>query len=148
MNTSTRWRSLSEGESISNLAEPAGNRFILAQVMDKTLAIPAVWVAEILRVDRKKILSLPFYQDLVLGVIHQNGKNTPLLSVRLLLGDGQVDARETLTVVRLGALAGDVVEVGLVVDQVVRSVMQFELPVDTIVFDLQMMQLDLWQPCI
>jgi chemotaxis signal transduction protein len=148
MNTSTSLRSLSEEESISNTTEPAGNRFILAQVMDKTIAIPAVWVAEILRVERKKILSLPFYQDLVLGVIHQSGKNTPLLSVRLLLGGDQVDVRETLTVVRLGALAGDVVEVGLVVDQVVRSVMQFELPVNAIVFDLQMMQLDLWRPCI
>jgi chemotaxis signal transduction protein len=140
MNTSTR--------SISNTAEPAGNRFILAQVMNQTIAIPAVWVAEILRVDRKKILNLPFYQDLVLGIVHQNGRNTPLLSVRLLLGACQVDVRETLTVVRLGALAGDVVEVGLVVDQVVRSVMQFELPVDTMIFDTQMMQLDLWQPSI
>lgn len=140
MNTSTR--------SISNTPKPGGNRFILAQVMKQTMAIPTAWVSEILRVDRKKILTLPFYQDLVLGIIHQNGKNTPLLSARLLLGDRQVDLRETLTVVRLGSLNGDVVEVGLVVDQVVRNVMQFELPVDTVVFDTQMMQLDLWQPYI
>ena len=138
MNTSTR--------SISNTAQPVGNRFILAKVRNQTLAIPTGWVAEILRVDRKKILNLPFYQDLVLGIIHQGGRNMPLLSVRLLLGDRQVDLKETLIVVRLGALAGDVVEVGLVVDQVVSSVMQFELPVDTIVFDTKMMQLDLWQP--
>lgn len=133
-------------KSISHAPEITEKRFILTQVMDKTLAIPAVWVAEILRVDTKKILSLPFYQDLVLGIIHQNGRNTPLVSVRLLLGGCQVDRRETLIVVRLGAVAGDVVEVGLVVDQVVRSVMQFELPVDTIVFDTTMMQSELWQP--
>jgi chemotaxis signal transduction protein len=140
MNISTR--------SISNTTEPTENRFIIAQVLEQTMAIPANWVAEILRVDRKKILNLPFYQDLVLGIIHQNGKSIPLLSVRLLLGDRQADARETLTVVRLGALAGDVVEVGLVVDQVVRSVLQSELPVDSMIFNPQIMQLDLWQPCI
>jgi chemotaxis signal transduction protein len=134
--------------SISNIPDPAESRFIIAQVLEQTMAIPANLVAEILRVDRTKILNLPFYQDLVLGIIHQNGKSIPLLSVRLLLGDRQADARETLTVVRLGALAGDVVEVGLVVDQVVRSVLQSELPVDSMIFNPQIMQLDLWQPCI
>jgi chemotaxis signal transduction protein len=135
-------------QSISSTLEPAENRFIIAQVLEQTMAIPANWVAEILRVDRRKILNLPFYQDLVLGIVHQNGKSIPLLSMRLLLGDRQADVRETLTVVRLGALAGDVVEVGLVVDQVVRNVLRSELPVDSMVFTPQMMQLDFWQPCI
>ncbi len=135
-------------ELIANKDSPLGNRFILAKVLDQTLAIPAGWVAEILRVDKNKILNLPFYKDLVLGITHHSGRILPLLSTRLLIGKYQVDLRETLTVVRLGSVAGDVVEVGLVVDQVVRSAMQFEIPVEAVVFDLQMMQLDLWQPCI
>ncbi len=132
---------------IANTTSPLENRFILAKVLDQTLAIPAGWVAEILRVDKNKILNLPFYKDLVLGITHHSGQILPLLSTHLLIGKYQVDLRETLTVVRLGSVAGDVVEVGLVVDQVVRSAMQFELPVETVVFDPQMMQLDLWQPC-
>ncbi len=134
-------------QSIAKTTSPLEHRFIIAKVLDQTLAIPAGWVAEILRVDKNKILNLPFYKDLVLGVTHHSGRVLPLLSTHLLIGKCQVDLRETLTVVRLGSVAGDVVEVGLVVDQVVRSAMQFELPVETVFFDLQMMQLDLWQPC-
>jgi chemotaxis signal transduction protein len=122
------------------------NRYILVQISDQTLAIPARWVAEILRVDKIKILSLPFYDNLVMGVTHHHGKVLPLLSTHLLLGQPSVDLREMSTVVRLGAITGDIVEVGLIVDQLMRSVIQSELPTTVIVFDPQMMQLHLWQP--
>ncbi len=125
---------------------PLGSRFILAQVLDQTLAIPAKWVAEILRIDKNKLLNLPFYKDLVLGIAHHSGRVLPLLSTHLLIGQSPVDLHEMLTVVRLESLTGDLAEVGLVVDQVLRSALDSELTTETVVFDPQMMQLELWQP--
>ncbi len=124
---------------------PLGSRFILAQVLDQTLAIPAKWVAEILRIDKSKLLNLPFYKDLVLGITHHGGRILPLLSTHLLIGQHHVDLYETLTVVRLESVTGDMAEVGLVVDQVVRSALESELTAETVIFDPQMMQSELWQ---
>lgn len=133
-------------QPIPNPPTATESRFILAQVSNQTLAIPTVWVAEILRVEKIKILSLPFYNDLILGVTHHNGQVLPLLSTHLLLGQQQVELREISTVVKLGSVAGNVVKVGLVVDQVIRSAMQSELSKTAVVFDPQMIPVGLWQP--
>jgi hypothetical protein len=53
------------------------DRFILTQVERFTLVFPAVWVAEILRLDRSQILDLPFYDPLMVGIINHNGRITP-----------------------------------------------------------------------
>jgi chemotaxis signal transduction protein len=131
---------------IANTITPLESRFILAQVADRILAIPTGWVIEILRVDKIKILSLPFYQDLIVGITHYHGQVIPLLSTHHLIKQQPVNLREISTVVRLGDVAGKVTKVGLVVDRVIRIVVQSELPVAAVAFDRQTIPPNVWQP--
>jgi chemotaxis signal transduction protein len=126
--------------------QPLTSRFILVQVSDQTLAIPASGVVEILRVPDSQILQLPFYHDLVLGVTHHQGQIIPLLSAHLLMGKPLGHSRELSTVVRLGAITPDIARVGLVIDRVIRSATAAELRAATMIFDPQIIPTDVWQP--
>jgi chemotaxis signal transduction protein len=133
-----------------NTATPATqsltSRFILVQVSNQTLAIPASGVVEILRTPQIKILQLPFYHDWILGVTHHQGQIIPLLSTHLLIGQPPAHPREISTVVRLGNISQDITKVGLVIDRVIRSATATELRAETMTFDPKMIPADLWQP--
>jgi chemotaxis signal transduction protein len=80
----------------------ANQRFILTQLGEMTLVFPSHLVAETLLVERTQILSLPFYDPLVLGCVHSGGQIVPLVDMHLLIGIRMSLVREVLTIVRLG----------------------------------------------
>lgn len=113
-----------EAASRSTLSD----RFILTQVQSVTLIIPAVWIADIFRVERSQILSLPFYSALLIGITHQGGRVLPLVSAHSLLQTESVSLRENNMVVKLSDAAGALAQVGLVVDRTLGSQTRAELP--------------------
>jgi chemotaxis signal transduction protein len=133
------------------------DRFILTQVERFTLVFPAVWVAEILRLDRSQILDLPFYDPLLLGIVNHNAQITPLIAAaRLLDTSAPFSLKERLMVIRLNDAAGKIANVGVVVDRAISSSTRQELPPDlfkpsTIITEMVLMRpelipANLWQP--
>ncbi len=106
------------------------DRFILTQVERHTLVFPATWVAEILRSDRSQILSLPFYDSLLVGIANYNGLMTPLIAAARLLELEQFIVPERVMVVRLNQGAGQLENVGIIVDRAIGSSTRDELPSD------------------
>ncbi len=104
------------------------DRFILTQIEDYTLVFPATWVAEILRIDRSQILDLPFYDSLLVGIANYNGLMTPLLAAARLLELEQFSLPARLMVVRLNEAAGQLENVGIIVDRAIGSTTRAELP--------------------
>lgn len=103
-------------------------RFILVQVQSFSLVIPAAWVAEIFRIERPQILSLPFYSPVLVGITHHGGRVLPLLSAHHLLKTDPPSLRETVMVVKLNDAAETLAHVGLVVDRTLGSQTRAELP--------------------
>lgn len=106
------------------------DRFILTQVERFTLVFPAVWVAEILRLDRSQILDLPFYDPLMVGIVNHNGRITPLVAAARLLQVASFTLPERLLVVRLNQTAGSLANIGLIVDRAISSSTRDKLPAD------------------
>lgn len=106
------------------------DRFILTQIEQQTLVFPAHWVAEILRIDRSQILDLPFYDSLLVGIANYNGQMTPLIAAARLLELPQFTVPEQVIVVRLNRAAGQLENVGMIVDRAVGSSTGSELPTD------------------
>jgi chemotaxis signal transduction protein len=105
------------------------DRFISTQVERFTLVFPAVWVAEIVRLDRSQILDLPFYDPLLLGIVNHNAQITPLIAAaRLLETIEPFSLKEKLLVVRLNQSAGSLANIGVVVDKLIGRYIRQELP--------------------
>jgi chemotaxis signal transduction protein len=109
------------------------DRFILTQVERQTLVFPATWVAEILRIDRSQILTLPFYDSLLIGIANYNGQMTPLIAAARLLELEQFTVPERVMVVRLNQAAGQLENVGIIVDRAIGSSTSDKLPSDLFV---------------
>jgi chemotaxis signal transduction protein len=133
------------------------DRYILTQVERLTLVFPAVWVAEIIRLDRSQILDLPFYDPLLLGIVNHNAQITPLIAAARLLETAEpFNLKERLMVIRLNEAAGKIANIGIVVDRAIGSSTRQELPPDlfassTITTELVLMRHELipthlWQP--
>jgi chemotaxis signal transduction protein len=103
------------------------DRFILTQVDRQTLVFPATWVTEILRIDRSQILDLPFYDSLLVGIANYNGQMTPLIAAARLLELENFVVPERLMVVRLNEAAGQLENVGIIVDRAIGSSSRAEL---------------------
>jgi chemotaxis signal transduction protein len=104
------------------------DRFISTAIERRTLVFPAVWVAEILRIDRTQILELPFYDPLLMGIIHHNGTIVPLVAGHRLLNIEQFSGRERAVVVRLNEAAGSIANIGIVVDRAIGTTNRTDLP--------------------
>jgi chemotaxis signal transduction protein len=132
------------------------DRFILTGVERLTLVFPAVWVAEILRIERSQILDLPFYNPLLVGIVNHSGLVTPLIAASRLLDSTSSTLPERLLVVRLDRTAANFANVGIIVDRAIGSSNRNELPpslFDPASNDTQMRLIsaaaippDLWQP--
>jgi len=97
------------------------DRQILTQIGDRRLAFPSSWVAEILLIERSQILNLPFYDPVILGIVHHHGQIIPLIAIQRVF-EGTVKAlRETVSVVQLSLATGDLAGVGIVVDRALES---------------------------
>lgn len=97
--------------------ETVSDRYILTHAGTQQLAFPAQWVAEILLVERSQILVLPFYDPMLLGVIHHHGQIVPLVSIWQALAGAVAPTRETLCIVQLSQDAGRLSGIGIVVDR-------------------------------
>jgi chemotaxis signal transduction protein len=104
------------------------SRLVLAQVHRYTLAVPALWVAEISRFRQTQVLELPFYQPPLVGLMHQNGQVISLICAAQLLKVKQSAGREISTVLRLSEAAGKLAQVGIVVDKILGSATHAEVP--------------------
>jgi chemotaxis signal transduction protein len=133
------------------------DRFISTQVERFTLVFPAVWVAEIVRLDRSQILDLPFYDPLLLGIVNHNAQITPLIAAaRLLETIEPFSLKEKLMVVRLNQSAGSLANIGVVVDRSIGSYTRQELPpelfepneIDSniVLMRPELIPANLWQP--
>jgi chemotaxis signal transduction protein len=127
------------------------DRFILTGIDRFTLVFPAVWVAEILRIDRSQLMDLPFYDSLLAGIVHQNGQILPLVTAARLLKVDKLVLGERLTIVRLNESAGKLANIGVVVDRAIGSSTRQELPPALFATDntdphIRMMQPDLIPP--
>ncbi|MBE9181889.1 chemotaxis protein CheW [Oculatella sp. LEGE 06141] len=108
-------------------------RYLLTKVGQQQIAFPSQWVAEIIRVERSQVLSLPFYTSTILGVFHHRGEIVPLFSYQASLTNN-VDpvfrplvTKEILQVIRLNQSVKSLSGVGLVVEQVVGNISAEEL---------------------
>jgi chemotaxis signal transduction protein len=106
------------------------NRFILTQVEGYTLVFPATWVTEIMRIDRSQILNLPFYESLLVGIVSYNSQTIPLIAGARLLELEHFAVSERSIVVRLNRAAGQLENVGIVVDRAMGSSNRAELPIE------------------
>jgi chemotaxis signal transduction protein len=133
------------------------DRFITTQVERFTLVFPAVWVAEILRIDRTQILDLPFYGSPLLGIINHKAQSTPLIAIAKLLDPQAVEkSSERVMVVKLNAAAGVLAHVGIVVDRAIGSNTSQELPTaifesptttaTTLLMRPELIPATIWQP--
>ena len=131
------------------------NRYILTAVGDQQLAFPSQWVAEILLVERSRVLTLPFYGPMLLGVVHHQSAIVPLISSQVVLPEKSSQTvpgslmKETLSVILLGASAGKHAGVGLVVERVVGSASEDQISASESTiqqFDLAAMPNQVWQP--
>ena len=121
--------------NVTNLIPPISTaseleqRFILTQVEQIVLVLPATWVTEIIRIDRSQILDLPFYDPLLVGITNRNGRIVPLIATDRLLEVAPRSMPERLVVV-LFEDRGDLAlgNIGLIVDRAIGSSTRPELP--------------------
>jgi hypothetical protein len=114
---------------------PQLTRYILTRLEDITLVFPSTLVAQISILERSQILALPFYNLAMLGIIHHRGQIMPLISLRQVMGFPLGLSVETLTAVRLGAAAGDLADIGLIVDMTLGMRTSDQLPPDLLSAD-------------
>jgi chemotaxis signal transduction protein len=133
------------------------DRYILTQVERLTLVFPAVWVAEIIRLDRSQILDLPFYDPLLIGIINHDARITPLIAAARLMETSEAfSLKERLMVVRLNETAGKLANIGIVVDRAIGGSTRQELPpelfdpsqitTETVLMCPELIPSNLWQP--
>jgi chemotaxis signal transduction protein len=131
-------------------------RFILTQVEQLTLVLPATWVTEIIRIDRSQILDLPFYDSLLVGITNRNGRLVPLIATDRLLEVATRPLPERVVVVLLEDRGDrELGNIGLIVDRAIGGSTRQELPPELFIADrsgsMVMMRSDLvppriWQP--
>ena len=120
---------------IPSQSQPPQTRYILARLEDITLVFPSTLVAQILILERSQILALPFYNLAMLGIIHHRGQIMPLISLRQIMGFPLGLKVESFTAIRLGDAAGDLADVGLVVDLTLGMRTSDQLPPDLLSAD-------------
>ena len=131
-------------------------RFILTQVERLTLVLPAIWVTEIIRIDRSQILDLPFYDPLLVGIADRKGRIVPLIATDRLLAVATGSLAERVVVVLLEDRGDRTLgNVGLIVDRAIGSSTRQELPPELFTADRAgsmvmigstLVPTNLWQP--
>lgn len=119
--------------SLPDDVQKAEQRFILAGIEQLIVVFPSNVIADISIVDRSSILNLPFYDPIIWGIIHCNGQNMPLVSLRQVFGVSTGLMREKLTVVRLNSEMSNLAGLGLIVDTTLgtRSTNQLKSDLDS-----------------
>jgi chemotaxis signal transduction protein len=105
--------------------------YILTDISGQPVAFPAAWVAEILTIERDRILKLPFYRPALLGLLQHQGKIVSIVSIEAQVLDLPAPARrlstETLSALYLSEQADKLAGVAIAVDRVLQSAQQAQL---------------------
>jgi chemotaxis signal transduction protein len=158
--TTTLETSLTNASGSSSLtidtALPSAERYVLTRVKQQQLAFPSQWVAEIIRIeDHSRILPLPFYSPMILGVIHHQGSLVPLLASECMWTNLSESPSEgilrgqTLSAIRLSEATREMAGIALVVDQVINTVSAEMLPQQSLpvrLFELASIPSQVWHP--
>jgi hypothetical protein len=88
-------------------------QYVLTRIGSRKLAFAAVWVSEIVPVERSQILSLPFYDAQLLGLFHHQGTLIPLIAATDYPG-----FQERWAAICLSSAAGDWAGAAVAVEQV------------------------------
>ncbi|MBD2258360.1 chemotaxis protein CheW [Pseudanabaena sp. FACHB-2040] len=131
---------------LDSLALPDSSYF-LTQVGSRQLAFPATEIAEVILVDRSQVLSLPFYQPGLLGVVHVQGQLVPLVTLQFLLEGASGVTREVFNAVQLNT-SSQLAGIALVIDQLVGNCTAVQLAQDSTIeqFNPEIVPAELWQP--
>jgi chemotaxis signal transduction protein len=123
------------------------DRYLIALVGQQKLAFPAHWVTDILVIARSQLLALPFYDPMLLGVVHHQNQIVPLVCASKIFGEGEEGNlwQQTLTAVRLSKLAADLEGVGVVVARMTGSLTETELSQERR-FEVSDIPSHIWQP--
>jgi chemotaxis signal transduction protein len=131
------------------------DRYLLTKIGPYTLVFPATWVLEILRITQDKILKMPQYSPVMLGIAHHQGSFVPLVWGQKLLLPVQAALPEQLTIIRLGESSAQLQNTGIAVDRVVGNTSRESLPKQLLthgsegLFQLltpTLLPANLWQP--
>jgi chemotaxis protein histidine kinase CheA len=134
-----------------NVATALSDRYLLTAVGKYTLVFPAIWVSEILRIDRHKILQMPHYSPAILGIAHSQNSFLTLLAGWQFLPVNQPSRADQFTVVRLGGTMPEWQNVGVTVDRVLGGTVKESFPPIEqrdffVVATAQLLPTDLWRP--
>jgi len=103
---------------------PSYSRYVLAYLGTMSLVFPDVFVSEIMIVERSELMTIPFFNSSILGLVHQQGVIVTLVSLRqaFLGAANRALIPEKMTVVRLSDELEAFAGAGLVVDRVTGSI--------------------------
>ena len=123
------------------------NQYILTQVGTRRIAFPAESVAGILLVERARVLSLPFYHEVILGIVHHQGQLVTLITFQQLLEGTPSYSREVFNAIQLGKESG-APGLGLVVDRLLGNCGEDQISANSDIekFQPHLLKPELWQP--
>lgn len=124
-----------------------GSQFILTQVGNRRIAFPTHTIAGILLTERSQVLALPFYHEVVLGIVHHQGELVTLMALQHLLEGKASQIKEVFNAVQLSESTG-MPGLGLIVDQLLGQCGDEQMAADSTIERFQPQTLDpnLWQP--
>ncbi len=123
------------------------SHYILTQVGERRIAFPTQTITGILLTERSQVLALPFYHEMILGVVHYQGQLVPLVTLRHLLEGKPSPLREVFNAVQLSE-STSVPGLGLIVDQLLGHCGEDQVADDHTIerFQPQILEPTLWQP--
>ena len=123
------------------------SQYILAEVGTHRIAFPAELVAGIVLAERSHILSMPFYHEAMLGVVHHQGQLVALMMLQQLLEDSPSPSREVFNAVQLSESTG-ASGLGLIVDQLLGNCNEDQVSNDDSIsrFQPSLLRPELWRP--
>lgn len=129
------------------ISDSKSSSHILTQYAGKTLVFPAAWVTDIIVIERRKILQLPFYPAAVLGVVHYQTSVVPLVILERFSASttGLKPSQSTLMAVRLNEATGSLNGVGVVVDRLLGHADEMTMESGDR-FQISDLPAQLWQP--
>lgn len=121
-------------------------RYLVALVENQKIAFAMSLVQEILVFKRSQILSLPFYDQSLLGVIHHQNQIIPLVSGQTIFPEKtSIIIQTTVTAVLLNQSADKLMGIAIVVDKMVENLLAKELSSERL-FQLTDIPTEIWQP--
>ncbi len=127
------------------------DRYLLTEIGKYTLVLPATWVGEVLQIEQNKVLQMPHYSPVILGIANHQNSFLTLVAGWQFLPETQPSRTDHYTVVRLGVHINSWQNTGIVIDRVLGSMGKKDFPSTTpknlfVMANPQLLPSHLWQP--